>query len=941
MVAATVTWGTPVADTATTLTASPPAGGVAGDWLILAATCQTANATDWSGNGVARIGNTFVANDAGARTGGLYAVRLTGAASASYTFTNPVNTSRCSIVLGIIKGADATTLVSGSSAWAKDNTAASTSISVAAGGVAGDLAIEQWVANYSSPQSYALSSTTSGLTLDVSSPTPAGAENTAVSRTMMRLWSGIAPTGGVPAHTITTTGSSANRAAFVVTIAAAATNAAPTANAGPDQSVASGATVTLTSTGSADSDGTIASRLWSQISGTAVTLSSTTATSPTFTAPTGPATLVFGLTVTDNLGSTSTQDTVQITVGAPNPQFVASGGAVSVNTAAAPAYPAGLAAEDMLLLFLESDSAVLPTISGWTASSIVTGGGVSGRLYSKTATGSETGTVLISGITGGTKGAAYILAYRRGNPANVLTAFLTGGADTNSTSTAYSATSPAVTTATKDTVVAGTLSLAPSGTYSGNLGTPTISQAGGTVVNTARFGGLTGTNTLAFSGGDAQVTAGATGALTLAGTAAGANAAGVTMFAVIHGAASGNVLPVPNAGSDQTVAPGATVTLDGSGSTDADGTVDGYFWDYVSGPTVTLSSQTAQKPTFTAPAGPATLVFRLYVSDNLGALGATQDDVTVTVTASNAAPTVSADKTTVYPGEVVTLTVGDTDGTIASVVLSGTSPLPTVVNGGSAIVAGHVGDSLTEQSNSSADVKLMYEAMGFDDPVNSRTDGLVGRSIVNAGGGTTPSSETVINTWRTGGFHPNFWVIALCSNDFGRTSTQWKADIKTLLQLIATESVTRVLWIGPAYGPTANATVITQTPQMYTALNDVAVDTTGTLKPVGIDLRVFDLQSAFQAIDMTGLWLSSDSTGRHMTAPGYLKRNEVMAPWIQSLLPASGYTFKAPPVSTDTVLTATATDDDAATGTATVTVKASGIIVNDNGVQRPAYVTTG
>ena len=47
----------------------------------------------------------------------------------------------------------------------------------------------------------------------------------------------------------------------------AAPNVAPTADAGPDQTVASGATVNLTGNGSTDTDGTIASYAWTQTGG--------------------------------------------------------------------------------------------------------------------------------------------------------------------------------------------------------------------------------------------------------------------------------------------------------------------------------------------------------------------------------------------------------------------------------------------------------------------------------------------------------------------------------------------------------------------------------------------------------------------------------------------------------------------------------------------------
>ena len=97
-------------------------------------------------------------------------------------------------------------------------------------------------------------------------------------------------------------------------------NTAPTANAGPDQTVASAAAVTLDGTGSSDPEGQALTYAWTAPAG--VTLSDTAAASPTFTAPTLAAgaadqVLTFSLTVTDSLGLASTADTVTVTVTAP------------------------------------------------------------------------------------------------------------------------------------------------------------------------------------------------------------------------------------------------------------------------------------------------------------------------------------------------------------------------------------------------------------------------------------------------------------------------------------------------------------------------------------------------------------------------------------------------------------------------------------------------
>ena len=93
-------------------------------------------------------------------------------------------------------------------------------------------------------------------------------------------------------------------------------NQPPTADAGTDQTVDEGDTVTLDATGSSDPGDGIASYLWKQTGGTPVTLSDTTYTMPTFVTPpvdiTG-TTLTFQLTVTDN-GDLENSDEVSVTI---------------------------------------------------------------------------------------------------------------------------------------------------------------------------------------------------------------------------------------------------------------------------------------------------------------------------------------------------------------------------------------------------------------------------------------------------------------------------------------------------------------------------------------------------------------------------------------------------------------------------------------------------
>ncbi len=88
------------------------------------------------------------------------------------------------------------------------------------------------------------------------------------------------------------------------------------ANAGPDQTVASAAAVTLA--GSATGGTSPYSFAWAQTAGPPVTLTGGTTASPTFTAPTGPAALTFQVTVTDSSTPAATsQDSVNVNVSQP------------------------------------------------------------------------------------------------------------------------------------------------------------------------------------------------------------------------------------------------------------------------------------------------------------------------------------------------------------------------------------------------------------------------------------------------------------------------------------------------------------------------------------------------------------------------------------------------------------------------------------------------
>jgi len=131
-----------------------------------------------------------------------------------------------------------------------------------------------------------------------------------------------------------------------------------------------------------------------------------------------------------------------------------------------------------------------------------------------------------------------------------------------------------------------------------------------------------------------------------------------------------NVPPVANAGPDQltvidTDGSGSEiVTLDGSGSTDSDGTIANYHWtEIILGTRTTLATTSSSLVSYNFTVG--THVVTLVVTDNSGALSQ-GDDITITVNPKpNVAPTANAG-----PDQEVT----DTDGSgYESVTLDGSA----------------------------------------------------------------------------------------------------------------------------------------------------------------------------------------------------------------------------------------------------------------------------
>jgi hypothetical protein len=122
-----------------------------------------------------------------------------------------------------------------------------------------------------------------------------------------------------------------------------------------------------------------------------------------------------------------------------------------------------------------------------------------------------------------------------------------------------------------------------------------------------------------------------------------------------------NTTPIADAGPAQTVNAGVLVTLNGQGSSDADGDPLTFRWTQTSGPGVTLSSLTIAQPTFTAPVTTVdtALIFQLVVND--GTLDSAPAHVTITVHAANQPPTANAQAVSTDRDTAVGITLSGAD----------------------------------------------------------------------------------------------------------------------------------------------------------------------------------------------------------------------------------------------------------------------------------------
>lgn len=238
---------------------------------------------------------------------------------------------------------------------------------------------------------------------------------------------------------------------------------------------------------------------------------------------------------------------------------------------------------------------------------------------------------------------------------------------------------------------------------------------------------------------------------------------------IIVNAAPANQPPVANAGADITITlPTNIANLNGSASSDPDGTIAVYAWNQVSGPSAaTIASATTAQSNVTGLIQ-GVYIFALTVTDNSGA--SKSDSVKVTVNpAANIPPVANAgtSKSITLPTSSVVLDgslSSDPDGSIVTYAWTQTAgPSTATILGGnlatataSNLVAGQYTFQLTVTDNggatSSAKVKITVVASGIQPPIaNAGADQTItlptNSATIDGSGSTAPSGSIVSYNW--------------------------------------------------------------------------------------------------------------------------------------------------------------------------------------------------
>lgn len=517
----------------------------------------------------------------------------------------------------------------------------------------------------------------------------------------------------------------------VVTVLPQPPNAAPDANAGTDRTITLPVnSVNLTGTGT-DSDGTISTFLWTQTAGPNTATISTPNAAATTMSGMIEGVYTFNLRVTDDDGATD-NDLVIVTVLPPPPNSLPVPSAGSDITITLPTNTATLNGSGTDSDGTISTYAWIQT-SGPNTATIQSPASASTNL-SGLVEGNYVFTLTVTDDDGG-QGSDQVLVKVLPLPPNDPP-LANAGPDINVT----------LPTTTATLVGSGTDSDGTVASYAWKK----LSGTGSTIVSpttaTTDITGLTaGTYTFELTVTDDK-------------GVKGSDQVTINVFP------AANIPPSANAGTNITITlPTNSTPLSGSG-TDTDGTIAAYAWEQVSGPnTATFSNAGVQSPTVSALTD-GIYIFTLSVTDDDGAKGTDQVQVTVLPEPPNLPPVANAgvDVTLTLPTNSTTLTGSgtDPDGTIASYHWNLISGPPTItlsdvevaVLNVSDLVAGTYSFELIISDNRGAtatdEVKIFVNAQNQAPIVSAGPDRTITKPTNTATLNGTSSDPDGTITWR-------------------------------------------------------------------------------------------------------------------------------------------------------------------------------------------------
>lgn len=417
---------------------------------------------------------------------------------------------------------------------------------------------------------------------------------------------------------------------------AAPANEAPVANAGSNRTITLPTNSTTLAGSGTDSDGTITSYRWTQVSGPSTALINPVTAASTTVSSLVAGTYVFRLTVTDNAGATDADETTVVVNPAPVPN-------------AAPTANAG-----------SNRSITLPTNSTTlSGSGADTDGTITAYRWSQV---SGPNTATIATTTAASTGVSNLV---EGTYVFRLTVTDNDGArDADDVTVTVN---PAPVAAVKRAPVSNAGGKKTVNTKSTSLDGSSSYDPDGTIVSYS-WRQMNGPNTATFSSARSASTtvsnlATGTYSFQLEVTDNDGLKATSTMTLEVL---PPPVAPVAKAANKTISLPTNRIELDGSGSTDSDGSIRSYRWSQQSGPaTASILTPTGSK-TVVGNLVAGTYQFQLEVTDNAGLKGTTT--VSVRVLPNRAPVIVTSDSVEVLlPADTATLNASesyDPDGQI-------------------------------------------------------------------------------------------------------------------------------------------------------------------------------------------------------------------------------------------------------------------------------------